>query len=145
MSASDLVFTQVCVGRLWSRCQFVVAQWARRARQDRAVRPSIEQKLSDPRSTNSSLASAPKTPLFSRRRPRLFKVCTLAVIELFSNTGLVITKDLIRNVVVPSKDCRKALLLNKQQFSQIRNKSKVKSPEGVSAEIDSARQEQEKD
>ena len=57
----------------------------------------------------------------------------------------MITKDLIRNVVVPSKDYRKALLLNKQQFRQIKNKSKVKSPEGVSAEIDSARQEQEKE
>jgi len=68
-----------------------------------------------------------------------------ALFKTTPETVQVITKDLIRNVVVPSKDCRKALLLNKQQFRNIKSKSKVKSPEGVSAEIDSARQEQEKE
>jgi len=55
----------------------------------------------------------------------------------------VITKDLIRNVVVPSKGYHKALLLNRQQFQQIKTKSKVKSKEGTQAEIDSARNTQE--
>ena len=54
----------------------------------------------------------------------------------------VITKDLIRNVVVPSDGYHKALLLSRQQFDQIKTKSKVKSHAEAKSEIDSARKEQ---
>ena len=57
-------------------------------------------------------------------------------------TFSVITKDLIRNVVVPSDGYHKALLLSRQQFDQIKTKSKVKSHAEAKSEIDSARKEQ---
>jgi len=57
-------------------------------------------------------------------------------------TVQVITKDLIRNVVVPANDYKKALLLNRHQFEQIKNKAKVKSKEAIDAEIGNARNAQ---
>lgn len=45
--------------------------------------------------------------------------------------------------MVPSKDYHKALLLNRQQFAQIRNKAEVKSIKAIQSEIDSARTGQE--
>lgn len=45
--------------------------------------------------------------------------------------------------MVPSKDYHKALLLNRQQFAKILNKSEVKSKEAIQTEIDSARGSQE--
>jgi len=49
---------------------------------------------------------------------------------------------LIRNVVVPANDYKKALLLNRHQFEQIKNKAKVKSKEAIDAEIGNARNAQ---
>jgi len=66
-----------------------------------------------------------------------------AVFKSTPETVQVITKDLIRNVVVPSTGYHKALLLSRQQFDQIKNKSKVKSQAQAKSEIDQARKEQE--
>merc|ERR1711973_361770 len=65
-----------------------------------------------------------------------------AVFKSTPETVQVITKDLIRNVVVPSDGYHKALLLSRQQFDQIKTKSKVKSHAEAKSEIDSARKEQ---
>ena len=46
-------------------------------------------------------------------------------------------------MVVPSTGYHKALLLSRQQFDQIKNKSKVKSQAQAKSEIDQARKEQE--
>ena len=46
-------------------------------------------------------------------------------------------------MVVPSNDYKKALLLNRHQYEQIKTKAKVKSSEAAKAEIDNARNAQE--
>ena len=60
------------------------------------------------------------------------------------NYFLVITKDLIRNVVVPSKDkAPSAICISQNTIKSVRDKSVVRTREEIQLELENARQEQQ--
>lgn len=83
-----------------------------------------------------------------RTSQKLYKVSTSKKVLLqyrrYIDGFLVITKDLIRNVVVPSKDkAPSAICISQNTIKSVREKSVVRTREEIQLEVENARQEQQ--
>ena len=71
---------------------------------------------------------------------KLFKVITYYMSSTYNSRYSVITKDLIRNVVVPSKEKTPApICISKSTIDSVRQKSKVRTRQAIQKEFEDAR------